>query len=80
MRSAFVLVAIVERARKCLDFAATVYLFHFVLTCWFGGFPVSLAWWIVHALALIAMTLLGEYLCMRYELREIPRQQLAETV
>ncbi len=39
-----VVVAQVERAKKCLDFASTCYFFHFV-GCWVhSGFPTSLAW------------------------------------
>jgi len=38
------LVWIVERAKKCLDFAFTIYLVHFI-ACWiYSGFPSSLVW------------------------------------
>lgn len=34
----------VERAKKCLDFASTVYILH-LAACWsFSGFPSSMSW------------------------------------
>mmetsp|Transcript_17781 Transcript_17781/g.44110 ORF Transcript_17781/g.44110 Transcript_17781/m.44110 type:complete len:153 (-) Transcript_17781:255-713(-) len=63
---------VVERAKKCLDFTLTVHIFHFV-ACWvYGGFPLHWTWWVVTALDCVIMTLFGEYLCMKKELREIP--------
>ena len=38
------MVWIVERAKKCLDFSSTCYIWHLVF-CWaYGGFPRSLTW------------------------------------
>jgi hypothetical protein len=34
----------VERAKKCLDFAATLYLIHLAVVSIVGGFPTSVAW------------------------------------
>ena len=34
----------VERAKKCLDFAATLYLIHFIVCFAYSGFSRSLAW------------------------------------
>lgn len=63
---------IVERAKKCLDFTATFHLMHF-LFCWqHGGFPSSWEWWAVNSGSLVGMALLGEYLCMKRELQDIP--------
>ena len=65
------LVAVVERAKKCLDFAFTVYAFHFTI-CWlYGGFPDRWEWWVVEGVDLAVMAVLGEFLCMRRELSEI---------
>ncbi|KAJ9527330.1 hypothetical protein QJQ45_025593 [Haematococcus lacustris] len=62
----------VERAKKCLDFASTAYFLHLV-ACWgYEGFPLSLAWWTVNALGLLITSLLGEWLCVRREMQEIP--------
>ncbi|GER44992.1 protein SYS1 [Striga asiatica] len=66
------LVYIVERAKKCLDFSATLYIIHLLICLAYGGWPSSITWWVVNITSLVLMALLGEYLCMRRELREIP--------
>ena len=62
---------VVERSKKCLDFTATVYILHAVVTVAFGGFPRSATWWLTEGLAMLAMVLLGEFLCSRREMRDI---------
>ncbi|XP_077982786.1 protein SYS1 homolog isoform X2 [Glandiceps talaboti] len=64
---------IVQRTRQCLDFAATVHLYHLIV-CWIynGAFPVTLSWWLVNIVCLALMTVLGEFLCMRTEMNAIP--------
>jgi hypothetical protein len=53
---------LVERAKLCLDFAATFYIWHLIF-CWlFYGFPTSPSWWLVSGTALIIMAALGEYI------------------
>lgn len=69
---AFFLLLIVERTKKCLDFAATVHIVHAFLCLVFAGPPSSLSWWFTTACCCALMTLLGEWLCMRREQREIP--------
>ncbi|KXZ56181.1 hypothetical protein GPECTOR_1g156 [Gonium pectorale] len=70
------LVWIVERAKKCLDFASTCFLFHF-LFCWrHDGFPTRLEWWLANILGLVIMSLFGEWLCLRREMQEIPLNTL----
>ncbi|KAL3840907.1 hypothetical protein ACJIZ3_025498 [Penstemon smallii] len=66
------LVYLVERAKKCLDFSATIYLIHLFICIIYGGWPSSITWWVVNLTCLAVMSLLGEYLCMKRELREIP--------
>ncbi|EFJ44897.1 hypothetical protein VOLCADRAFT_121272, partial [Volvox carteri f. nagariensis] len=67
---------IVERAKKCLDFASTCFMFHFFF-CWhYEGFPARFEWWLVNGLGLIIMSLLGEWLCLRREMQEIPLNTL----
>ena len=73
---ALYLVWIVERAKKCLDFGSTVYFWHFVATCIYSGFPARLEWWVVNGCGLAVMALLGEYLCIRRELMDIPLSAL----
>lgn len=70
------LVYLIERAKKCLDFAATLYIFHLFICIIYGGWPSSMTWWVVNGTGLVVMSLLGEYLCIKRELREIPITRL----
>ncbi|XP_061338528.1 uncharacterized protein LOC133285337 [Gastrolobium bilobum] len=63
---------LIERAKKCLDFSATLYIVHLFICIVYGGWPSSITWWIVNVIGIAVMALLGEYLCIRRELREIP--------
>ncbi len=36
----------VERAKKCLDFAATAYIIHFIIVLVFSGFPSNFEWYV----------------------------------
>jgi len=63
---------VVERAKKCLDFAATAHLLHLCCCYLYGGVPSSWEWWAVNVMSLVLMALLGEFLCMRRELADIP--------
>lgn len=67
-----VLPAVVERTRKCLDFVITLAFIHLVLSSLSHGFPWHLHWWLIVVSGCTACTLIGEYLCMREEQREIP--------
>nr|AFK48084.1 unknown [Lotus japonicus] len=62
----------IERVKKCLDFSATLYTIHLFICIVYGGWPSSIAWWAVNVAGFAVMALLGEYLCIRRELREIP--------
>lgn len=68
----------VKRAKKCLDFAATAYLLHFAAVCAYSGFPLQGAWWLIAGGCLAVAAVLGEWLCMRLELAEIPLGSLRE--
>ena len=71
---AYVLVYVVERAKKCLDFSFTLFFIHFCF-CWaYGGFPDTLEWWVINILCCILMTVLGERLCMNEEQKDISLQ------
>uniref|UniRef100_A0A7S0V3X6 Protein SYS1 homolog n=1 Tax=Polytomella parva TaxID=51329 RepID=A0A7S0V3X6_9CHLO len=66
---------IVERAKKCLDFGMTCYFIHFIC-CWhYRGFPKSAAWWMTNIVGMTLMVLLGEWLCVRREMQDIPIAQ-----
>ena len=66
------LVYLIERAKKCLDFSVTLFVIHLFICIVYGGWPSSLTWWVVNGTGVAVMALLGEYLCIRRELREIP--------
>nr|XP_013808863.1 PREDICTED: protein SYS1 homolog [Apteryx mantelli mantelli] len=63
----------IRRGKQCLDFTVTVHFFH-LLGCWIynSHFPTTLTWWLVHIVCTALMAVIGEYLCMRIELKEIP--------
>ncbi|CAN6456307.1 unnamed protein product [Victoria cruziana] len=67
---------LIERAKKCLDFSATLYIIHLYMCLVHGGWPSSFTWWIVNGTGFAIMALLGEWLCIRRELREIPITRL----
>mmetsp|Transcript_22606 Transcript_22606/g.31505 ORF Transcript_22606/g.31505 Transcript_22606/m.31505 type:complete len:190 (+) Transcript_22606:236-805(+) len=63
---------VVERAKKCLDFTATLYIVNLFICLFHTGLPYSLEWWVLQFTSLVIMSVLGEWLCMRREMREIP--------
>lgn len=65
-----------ERAKKCLDFSVTLYIIHLFICIVYGGWPASVTWWVVNGTGLALMSLLGEWLCIRREMREIPMSRL----
>lgn len=71
---------LIERAKKCLDFSATLYIIHLFICIMYGGWPSSLTWWVVNLTGLLLMTYLGEWLCIRRELKEIPIPRLRSNV
>jgi len=68
----FCLLFIVERSKKCLDHTATMMIIHLLCCTLYDKFPTSWSWWIVNIVCMIIMAIVGEYLCMRKELKEIP--------
>jgi Integral membrane protein S linking to the trans Golgi network len=65
---------VVARTKKCWDFGATMYIFHAIVASVYSGFPFSWMWWALMATCAIVTVLLGELLCARYEMAEIPVQ------
>ncbi|VDM27093.1 unnamed protein product [Toxocara canis] len=64
---------VVQRAKQCLDFTCTYHLWHLVLVIFYSGsFPLQISWWLLQVISIIWCTVLGEYLCLRAESREIP--------
>ncbi|KAK0425134.1 hypothetical protein QR680_009051 [Steinernema hermaphroditum] len=71
--TAFALSVVVQRAKQCLDFVCTIHFWHLVaVICYAWAFPTQISWWIVQLICIVVSTVLGEYLCMRIETREIP--------
>ncbi|XP_009358196.2 protein SYS1 homolog isoform X1 [Pyrus x bretschneideri] len=66
------LLLLIERAKKCLDFSATLYIVHLFLCIAYGGWPSSITWWVANVTGVALMAVLGEYLCFKRERREIP--------
>ena len=64
---------IVCRTKQCLDFAVTLHCVHFFV-CWIynGHIPHTASWWILNLVGVTLMTVLGEFLCMRTEMKAIP--------
>uniref|UniRef100_A0A7S2N3N9 Protein SYS1 homolog n=1 Tax=Helicotheca tamesis TaxID=374047 RepID=A0A7S2N3N9_9STRA len=69
---AFLLAIIVEKSKKCLDFSVTLFFLHILISAMYGGLPKTWDWWIVHLMGMMIMILLGEYLCSRVEMMDIP--------
>lgn len=63
---------IVARAKKCWDFGATMYILHALATVLFDGFPINWVWWSIMTACMVATILLGEYLCVQFEMADIP--------
>ncbi|CAI5702878.1 unnamed protein product [Peronospora effusa] len=74
--SALGLMVFVERAKKCLDFGVTLYFIDFLAQCFYSEFPKMWDWWFVHIMAAGVTVVLGEYLCSRRELEDIPMAYL----
>lgn len=72
----FLMAIIVEKSKKCLDFSFTLFVVHLFIVCVYDGFPSTWDWWIVHIFSVISMVLLGEYLCARREMEDIPLLQI----
>lgn len=80
LAGAGILFQLIERAKKCLDFTATLYIIHLFICIKYGGWPASITWWVVNGSSLAIMALLGEWLCIRRESREIPIPRLRSNV
>lgn len=62
---------IVEKANKCLDHTATVFLWHFIFTVYNYKFPLTWMFYIVHTGIITVTVLASEFTCMRLETAEI---------
>ena len=55
-----------------LDFTCSMHLFHLIGCMCYKSFPSTVSWWLIQIVCITLMVVLGEYLCMRTEMREIP--------
>lgn len=69
---ALLLRTIVEKSRKCLDFAVTLNGLHLLFCLLYSRHWPNAAWWLSTLAILVVMVVLGEYLCSRRELMDIP--------
>ena len=60
----------VERAKKCLDFAATIYFIHLVAVTCISGFPHTSSWCVLHC-SVIKMN--DDQMQMQTHMSAIPR-------
>ncbi|KAK7816632.1 uncharacterized protein LOC112039763 [Quercus suber] len=80
LAGAGIMLHLIERYKKCLDFSATVYIIHLFICIIYGGWPSSTTWWVLNGTGVAVMTLLGEYLCKNRDLQEIPITRLRSNV
>ncbi len=72
LAAATALPPIVERAKKAVDFAFTVFFFHGCMcTFWSKSLPMNSTWWLTISVAFIFAAALGEHLCVRREMTDI---------
>ena len=71
--SAVGLVFVVGKAKKCTDFSCTIYLYHVLFSAIYSRLKMgSLTWWLTMVGCGFMTSFIGEFLCMRKELQEIP--------
>jgi hypothetical protein len=75
--SAFLIFKVVQRARKCADFAATIMLIHLLICTAYDGIPNSFSWWLFSASWTVLLAVVSEYLCVRKEMMDIPLNTLS---
>ena len=73
--TAYLILRVVGRAKKCLDFSASLFFLHYLVCVLYGGIPSSWQYYLVLAAALIVTVVVSEFLCMKEEMRWIPTAQ-----
>ncbi len=64
-------VSVVGRARRALDFSATMMAVHLLCCSLYAGLPRTMTWWGLNIGCTIAMTIVCETMSRRMELRDI---------
>jgi hypothetical protein len=68
-----VMLLVVGRAKKCLDFCSTMYGYHaLTVVAVSRSLPRSFLWWVLLVVGVVLSTVCSELVCLRRELREIP--------
>lgn len=70
--SAISLMLVVGRSKKCLDFGVTVAVTHLIACAIYETFPTSSCWWIANVTYAVVAITMGEWLCIRSEMQDIP--------
>ncbi|CAN8073799.1 unnamed protein product [Agarophyton chilense] len=75
--AAIAFVALVGRAKRCVDFACTLFISHIIATSVHSGFPTTFMWWLLNIIATAGLATVGEAISLRLELRDIavPREE-----
>jgi hypothetical protein len=70
---AYLLSIVVEKSKKCVDFTFTLYFMHILICgCYSEEFPLEWEWWLIMVLSSVVMASLGECICSKAELEDIP--------
>lgn len=63
----------VGKAKKCTDFSCTIYFYHILFSALYSGFRIwTISWWLTMVGCAFITSFIGEFLCMKKELQEIP--------
>ncbi|KAH7821451.1 putative Integral membrane protein S linking to the trans Golgi network [Monocercomonoides exilis] len=62
---------VVQKSKKCWDFAISACFLDIIIALPFGGFPTSPSWWISHLITLCLLILIAEFLCAYFESKPI---------
>lgn len=66
---------VVQRAKLCLDFTCTLHFLHALIGWLYSGVFVTFSSFIIQIICISISAIVGEYLCMRSALRDIPLLQ-----
>ncbi|EGD76693.1 hypothetical protein PTSG_08044 [Salpingoeca rosetta] len=66
----FLIRIFVRRAKQCLDFASTIFLFHLIACIGYTRFPRAASWWLLNGACVAISATLSEYLCIQSEMNE----------
>ncbi len=66
-----VLIVIVDKANKILDYILTNFLFYLIMTTLNSHFPTSFMWWLIHSCFLLVVTLISEFISLKLDQRGI---------